>query len=196
MFGGPLPEVVPEDQALRPQSTYGTTKAIAELLVLEATRRGVVDGVVCRVPTVSVRPGQPNSAMSSFVSGIVREPLAGVESVCPVPLDAPLWVASPSATTANLAHAGRVRADALGQVRTINLPGITLTPAQLLDALERAAGPATRALVRVAIDQRISDMVGTWPGAFDVGRALALGFIADRDADALVTQFIADRPSA
>jgi nucleoside-diphosphate-sugar epimerase len=134
--------------------------------------------------------------MSSFVSGIVREPLAGVESVCPVSLDAALWVASPAVTTANLAHAGRVRVDALGQVRTINLPGITVTPAQLLDALERAAGPATRALVRVAIDQRISDMVGTWPGAFDVSRALALGFIADRDADALVTQFIADRPSA
>jgi nucleoside-diphosphate-sugar epimerase len=196
VFGGPLPAVVPDDQALRPQSTYGTTKAMAELLVLEATRRGVVDGVVCRLPTVSVRPGQPNSAMSSFVSGIIREPLAGVPSVCPVPLDARLWVASPGATTANLVHAGRLDADALGGVRTVNLPGLTLTPAHLLDALERAAGPATRALVQVVLDARISAMVGTWPAAFDVRRALALGLVADGDADALVTQFIADRVPA
>jgi nucleoside-diphosphate-sugar epimerase len=193
VFGGPLPDVVPEDLALRPASTYGTTKAIAELLVLEATRRGVVDGLACRVPTVSVRPGQPNSAMSSFVSGIVREPLAGVESVCPVPLDTRLWVASPATTTANLAHAGVVGPEALGPVRTLNLPGVTLTPADLLDSLERAAGPTTRALVRLAPDARISAVVGSWPGAFDVSRALALGFTTDRDADALVAQYLAER---
>lgn len=193
VFGGPLPDVVPEDLALRPASTYGTTKAIAELLVLEATRRGVVDGLACRVPTVSVRPGQPNSAMSSFVSGIVREPLAGVDSVCPVPLDTRLWVASPATTTANLAHAGVVGPEALGPVRTLNLPGVTLTPADLLESLERAAGPTTRALVRLAPDARISTVVGSWPGAFDVSRALALGFTIDRDADALVAQYLAER---
>lgn len=193
VFGGPLPDVVPEDLALRPASTYGTTKAIAELLVLEATRRGVVDGLACRVPTVSVRPGQPNSAMSSFVSGIVREPLAGVDSVCPVPLDTRLWVASPATTTANLAHAGVVGPEALGPVRTLNLPGVTLTPADLLESLERAAGPTTRALVRLALDARISTVVGSWPGAFDVSRALALGFTIDRDADALVAQYLAER---
>ncbi|MGV3518398.1 D-erythronate dehydrogenase [Luteitalea sp.] len=193
VFGGPLPDVVPEDLALRPASTYGTTKAIAELLVLEATRRGVVDGLACRVPTVSVRPGQPNSAMSSFVSGIVREPLAGLESVCPVPLDTRLWVASPATTTANLAHAGVVGPEALGPVRTLNLPGVTLTPADLLDSLERAAGPTTRALVRLAPDAPISTVVGSWPGAFDVSRALALGFTIDRDADALVAQYLAER---
>ena len=193
VFGGPLPAVIPEDFPLRPQSTYGTTKAIAELLVLEASRRGTVEGVACRVPTVSVRPGRPNSALSSFVSGIVREPLAGVESVCPVPLDTKLWVSSPSVTTANLAHAGLASLDVVGAVRTINLPGITLTPAQMLDALERAAGAETRALVRLEPDERIARMVNTWPGAFETGRAFAMGFTADRDADALVTQFIADR---
>ena len=192
VFGGPLPEVLPEDQAPRPASTYGTTKAIAELLVLEASRRGIVDAIACRVPTVSVRPGRPNSAMSSFVSGIVREPLAGLESVCPVPIDTRLWVASPAVTTANLAHAGTVPAASLQGVRTINLPGICVTPAQLLDSLERAAGADVRRLVRIEPDARVSSIVGSWPGAFDVSRALRLGFSADGHADALVTQFIAD----
>lgn len=193
VFGGPLPPVIPEDFPLRPQSTYGTSKAIAELLVLEASRRGTVEGVACRVPTVSVRPGLPNSALSSFVSGIVREPLAGVESVCPVPLDTRLWVSSPAVTTANLAHAGQAPIDVIGAVRTINLPGITVTPAQMLDALERAAGAETRSLVRLEPDDHVARMVRTWPGAIDTARALALGFTIDRDADALVAQFVADR---
>ena len=192
VFGGPLPAVVPEDHALRPASTYGTTKVIAELLVLEATRRGLVDGIACRLPTVSVRPGRPNSAMSSFVSGIVREPLAGIESICPVPLDTRLWVSSPAVTTENLAHAGRLPTAMLQDVRTINLPGICVTPAQLLDSLERAAGAAVRSLVRLEPDTRIAAIVEGWPGDFDASRALRLGFSADRDADALVAQFIAN----
>lgn len=193
VFGGPLPADVPEDLALRPESTYGTTKAIAELLVLEASRRGVIDAVVCRVPTVSVRPGRPNSALSSFVSGIIREPLAGIDSVCPVPLDTRLWVSTPATTTANLAHAGQIGTDRLGAVRAVNLPGITLTPADMLDSLERAAGAATRALVTVAPDPKLREIVDTWPGGFDVTRALDLGFTVDRDADALVAQFIAEQ---
>jgi nucleoside-diphosphate-sugar epimerase len=196
VFGGPLPRVVPEDCVLRPQSSYGTAKAMAELLVLEYTRRGIVDGVVCRVPTVSVRPGAPNSAVSSFVSGIVREPLNGVDSVCPVPLDTRLWVSSPDVTTRNLAHAARVEGVALGAVRTVNLPGITVTPAQMLDSLERAAGADVRARVHLDPDERISRMVSSWPGAFDTTRALGLGFSCDRDADAIVQQFVAERQRA
>ncbi|AMY10653.1 Cholesterol dehydrogenase [Luteitalea pratensis] len=196
VFGGPLPAVVPEDHALRPASTYGTTKAIAELLVLEASRRGLIDGIACRVPTVSVRPGRPNSAMSSFVSGIVREPLAGIESVCPVPLDTRLWVSSPTVTTSNLAHAGRLPAGMLQEVRSINLPGICVTPAQLLDSLERAAGAAVRNLVRLEPDARVAAVVEGWPGAIDASRALRLGFSADQNADALVTQFIGERASS
>lgn len=192
VFGGPLPEVVPEDFVLRPQSSYGTAKAMAELLVLEYGRRGFVDPVVCRVPTVAIRPGVPNSAMSSFVSGIVREPLARVGSVCPVPLDTRLWVASPTVTTANLAHAGRMPTGALGDVCTVNLPGITVTPGDLLDSLERVGGAEARARVRLERDERIDRVVQTWPGAFDVTRALALGFVRDADADAIVTQYVAD----
>ena len=190
VFGGPLPDVVPDDFALRPQSTYGTAKAIAELLVLEYTRRGIVEGVVCRVPTVAVRPGAPNSAMSSFVSGIVREPLAGTTSVCPVQLETPLWISSPDVTSRNLARAGRIEGRALGPVRTVNLPGITVTPADLLAGLERVGGAEARARVRVEPDERISRIVATWPSAFDVTRALELGFERDSDADAIVTQYV------
>ena len=115
VFGGPLPPLVPEDMALLPQSSYGAEKAIAEHLVVEYSRRGFVDGVVCRVPTVAVRPGAPNSAVSSFVSGIIREPLSGVESVCPVPLDMRLWITSPDVVIANLEHAVSLPASALGR---------------------------------------------------------------------------------
>jgi nucleoside-diphosphate-sugar epimerase len=192
VFGGPLPPVVPADFPARPQSTYGTSKAIAELLVLEQTRRGVVDGRACRVPTVAIRPGAPNSAMSSFVSGIVREPVRGFDSVCPVPPDTRLWVASPATTVRNLVHAAVVPAERLADLRTIDLPGLTVTPDRLLDALERAAGPAARARVRYELDPAIARMVQTWPGAFDVSRAEALGFTNDEDADAIVGQFVRD----
>jgi nucleoside-diphosphate-sugar epimerase len=169
------------------------TKAIAELHVLEATRRGVVDGVAVRVPTVAVRPGAPNSAMSSFVSGIVREPLAGLPSACPVPLDTRLWVASPVTTTANLAAMGAMASEAIGEVRTLNLPGLTVTPADLLAALERAAGAEARARVALTPDAAVARMVRSWPGAFDVTRAFGIGLVADADADAIVAQFIAER---
>ncbi|HTV00368.1 MAG TPA: D-erythronate dehydrogenase [Luteitalea sp.] len=192
VFGGPLPDPVPADFPSRPQSTYGTTKAIAELLVLEQSRRGVVDALVCRVPTVAIRPGVPNSAMSSFVSGIVREPVRGLESVCPVPSDTRLWIASPDVTVANLALAGLLPAPSLGGVRTVDLPGVSVTPADLLAALERAAGAEARARVRYEEAPSIARVVRTWPGAFDVTRARALGFGIDADADAIVTQFVRD----
>jgi nucleoside-diphosphate-sugar epimerase len=193
VFGGPLPPVVPEDMALRPQSSYGTEKAMAELLVLDCSRRGFVDGIVCRVPTVAIRPGAPNSALSSFVSGIVREPLAGIESVCPVPLDTRLWITAPGVATRNLAHAARVPAMALEGLRALNLPGLTVTPAEMLDSLERLAGPAARALVRCEPDERTAGIVCSWPGAFDISRPLRLGFAADVSVDAVVAEHIAER---
>lgn len=190
VFGGPLPAVVPENLVPRPQSSYGAGKAIAEVLVAEYSRRGFIDGLVLRVPTVAIRPGAPNSAMSSFVSGIVREPLAGVESVCPVPVDTRLWISSPGVVTRNLAHAARVNTSELEGPRTLNLPGLSVTPAEVLGALERQAGPGVRARVRVEIDPRVASVVCSWPGAFDVTRPLALGFLADADVDAIVREFI------
>ncbi len=193
VFGGRLPEVVPEDAPVTPESSYGTAKAIAELLVSEYSRRGLVDGIACRLPTIAIRPGAPNSALSSFVSGIVREPLAGVESVCPVPLDTRLWVCSPGVLTGNLVRAALVPASALGGRRTVNLPGLCVTPAELLDSLERLGGSAARARVRCHVDDQIARIVCSWPGAFDVRRALQLGFEMDRDVDSIVRQFMALR---
>jgi D-erythronate 2-dehydrogenase len=195
VFGGPLPPVVPESMALLPESSYGTGKAIAELLVNEYARRGFIDGVVCRVPTVAVRPGAPNSALSSFVSGIIREPLGGIASLCPVPLDTRLWISSPEVVTANLAHAGRLPASALEGRRNINLPGITVTPADMLDSLERLGGASARALVDCTLDPHVTRIVSSWPGAFDVTRSLRLGFTADAHVDDVVGQYIAERRS-
>jgi len=192
-LGAPLPDVVPEDQVLRPKSSYGAAKVIAETLVSEYARRGFVDGIACRVPTVAIRPGKPNSALSSFVSGIIREPLAGIDAVCPVPLDTRVWITSPSIATANLAHAATVPALALEDRRVVNLPGLCVTPAEMLDSLERLGGPAARQRVRVEIDAHTARIVGTWPGAFDVSRPLALGFHPEGDIDSIVRQFMAER---
>lgn len=193
VYGGTLPDVVPEDAPLRPESSYGAAKAIADMLVSEYSRRGFVDGIACRVPTVAIRPGAPNSALSSFVSGIVREPVAGIEAVCPVPLDFRLWISSPDTLTRNLMHAARLPTAALGGVRTVNLPGLSVTPGEMLDSLERLAGPAARARVRCEPDAELMRIVCTWPGAFDVSRALQLGFAVDRDVDAIVQQFLDTR---
>jgi hypothetical protein len=142
---------------------------------------------------VAVRPGTPNAAASSFVSGIIREPLAGIDTVCPVPLDTPLWISSPELATANLVRAARVQTSELEDRRTVNLPGLSVTPEEMLNSLERVAGLEVRARVRSEPDERIMRIVCTWPGAFDVSRALRLGFSVDRDIDSIVRQFIAER---
>jgi len=193
VYGGSLPAIVPDNVAVVPQSSYGSEKAIVELLVNEYSRKGFVDGIVCRLPTVAVRPGRANAAASSFVSGIIREPLAGVDTVCPVPLDTRLWIISPELVTANLVHAARVETPDLEDRRTVNFPGLSVTPEEMLDSLERLAGAAVRARVRCELDRRIMHIVCTWPGAFDVGRALRLGFSADRDIDSIIRQCMAER---
>jgi len=190
VFGGDLPAVVPENIALQPQTSYGTEKAIVELLVSEYSRRGFVDGVICRLATITVRAGKPNSALSSFVSGIIREPLAGVDSICPVPLDTPIWVSSPAVVTQNLVHAACLRTPALEGRRALNLPGLRVTPAELLDSLERLGGAAARARVRCELEERVARAMCQWPGALDDARARRLGFIADEDVDAIVRQYI------
>ncbi len=196
VFGGRLPPVVPETLALRPQTSYGVEKAMVELLVSEYSRRGFVDAVVCRLATITVRPGKPNSALSSFVSGIIREPLAGIETTCPVPLDTPLWVSSPRTVTANLLHAGSLNASAIGYDRLLNLPGISVTAGDMLDSLQRVGGPAARARVRVERDDRVATAMLGWPAALDATRALSLGFVADGDADAIVREYLKDAGQA
>jgi D-erythronate 2-dehydrogenase len=190
VFGGTLPPLVPETMALRPQTSYGSEKAIAELLVSEYSRRGFIDAVSCRLATVTVRPGKPNSALSSFVSGIIREPVAGIDTVCPVPLDTPIWVSSPRTVTANLLYAGSMDTSALGENRVLNLPGVSVTAGQMLDSLERIGGSDARARVRVEREDRVARAMLGWPAALDASRALSLGFVADTNADGIVREYL------
>jgi nucleoside-diphosphate-sugar epimerase len=192
VFGGRLPAVVPEDHVLRPQTTYGVSKAIAELLVMEYSRKGFVDGISCRLATITVRSGRSNSALSSFVSGIIREPLAGIDTTCPVPLETPIWISSPAAVVDNLVHAGRIPLAPLGTERTVNLPGLSVTAGEMLDSLERIGGAAARARVRVEREERVARAMCGWPAALDVSRARSLGFRVDANVDAIVGQYIAE----
>lgn len=194
VFGGDLPDVVPEAQALTPRSSYGTQKAMAEMLVADCSRKGFVRGLSLRLPTVVVRPGRPNAAASSFASSIIREPLAGQAAVLPVPEGTRLWLSSPATVIANLAHALTLDAPSTGAGTALNLPGLTVTVAEMLESLSRLGGADARALVRTEYDTRIAAIVGSWPAAFDVSRALALGFRRDPGFDTAVADHIARFP--
>jgi nucleoside-diphosphate-sugar epimerase len=150
-----------------------------------------------RLPTISVRPGKPNKAASSFASGIIREPLAGAEAVCPVAPETRVFLSSPRAAIANLLHAHELPAAQLGTNRAVNLPGVTVSVAEMVAALERVAGKTVAARVRWQHDASIARMVATWPGAVDSSRALTLGFQRDPDFDSIIRAHIEDEiPSA
>lgn len=189
VFGSDVPDVVPETLATQPESTYGATKAIGELLVNEYSRKGYVDGRVCRLPTISVRPGRPNSAASSFASGIIREPLQGLQAVLPVPEETRMWLSSPDTAVENLVHAFAIEPKRLGGWRVLNLPGVSVTVGEMLDALEAVGGPEARERVVPRPDRRVMDIVCSWPGEFDVERTLSLGFRPDSSFEAAVRQF-------
>lgn len=190
VYGGTLPEVVNDMTALTPRSSYGIQKAMGELLVNDYTRKKFVDGRVLRLPTISVRPGKPNLAASSFVSSIIREPLHGEETICPVDPGLGLWLASPDTTITNLIHAAQIDPDLLGNWRSINLPGLGVTVREMLNALEKIAGKSTVDLIQFKPDPAISNIVSTWPGRIDNEPALKLGFRIDHRFEDIITQFI------
>ena len=190
VFGGDLPATVRDGTAVNPQTSYGTQKAMIELLISDYTRRGFVDGRALRLPTISVRPGRPNAAASSFASGIIREPLNGEIATCPVDASARLWLLSPRAVIECLVAGHEISADALGTNRVLNLPGISVTVAEMVASLARIAGPDVAARIRWERDPRIARMVAGWPGALDTARARALGFRGDESFDAIVRQYI------
>lgn len=192
VFGDQLPSIVSDDCAVRPQSSYGTQKALCELLINDYSRKGFVDGRVLRLPTISVRPGKPNKAASSFASGIIREPLHGESSICPVSPDLALWLSSPGTVVDNFIHAALLATTQFGTSRTINLPGISVTVQQMLHALGAVAGEQVRARVSFVPDEAISRIVASWPGNFDVRRALALGFYVDEDFQQIIRAFMRD----
>lgn len=192
VFGGTLPAVVQEHTALNPQSSYGTQKAIAELLLNDYSRKGFVDGRVLRLPTISVRPGKPNQAASSFASGIIREPLNNQPAVCPVTPETRLWLLSPRSVIACLIHGYSLSAALLEKNRTINLPGLSVTVAEMINALERVAGNAVAARIIWAPDPVIERIISSWPGAWDTSRANQLGFIGDNSFDDVIRAYIED----
>jgi D-erythronate 2-dehydrogenase len=196
VYGGELPAVVQDDTALRPQSSYGAEKAMGELLVADYTRRGWVDGRVLRLPTVSVRPGKPNRAASSFASGIIREPLSGVEAACPVSPETRLWLLSPRKAVESLVLGHELAPSALGAVRSVNLPGLSVTVAEMIASLGRVAGPEVAARIRWERDPLVERIVSSWPGAWDTSRARRLGFTGDADFDALVRAYVEDELGA
>jgi nucleoside-diphosphate-sugar epimerase len=192
VFGGALPDVVPDAQQLTPQSSYGAQKACGEFLVWDYTRKGMVDGRSLRLPTVSVRPGKPNKAASSFASGIIREPLNGLEAICPVGPETGMWLTSPRTVIENIVVAHEAPAAAFGASRSINLPGISTTVRGMIDSLARVAGADVAARITMRHDPAIDRIVQTWPRDFDTAFARKLGMQADRDFDGNVRQYLED----
>ena len=192
VFGPPLPDVIGDDQATTPATSYGTQKAIAELLLADYTRRGFVDAVGIRLPTICVRPGAPNLAASGFFSDIIREPLQGRAAVLPVSPDVRHWFASPRSAVGFILHAATMDTGVLGLQRSLTMPGVSATVADEIEALRRVAGDAAVALIRAEPDEEIARMVGGWPRAFDARRAAQLGFTAETDFDAIVRAHVED----
>jgi nucleoside-diphosphate-sugar epimerase len=193
VYGGDLPSVVTDGTRLTPQSSYGTQKAIGELLVADYTRRGFIDGRALRLPTISVRPGRPNLALSSFASGIIREPLNGESATCPVAPETILWLLSPATVIECFIHAHNLPGDRLGHDRSLILPGLAISVADMVAALARVAGPEVAARVRWERDARVEKVANTWPGRLDDSRARRLGFPVDTDFELIIRQHIADR---
>ena len=192
VYGGELPEIFSDTTALNPQTSYGIQKAIGELLIADYTRKGFIDGIALRLPTISVRPGRPNAAASSFASGIIREPLKGEEAVCPIEPGTRVWLASPDTAIASLIAAHGLPSAALADRRWVNVPGISMTAGEMVASLERVAGPEVAKRVRWERDPRIDRMVRGWPGAGDNSRARALGFPADESFDAIIRRYMED----
>lgn len=188
--------VVDDDTLPRPQSSYGIQKFMGEQLVADYTRKGFVRGRSVRLMTVSVRPGKPNAAASSFLSGIIREPLAGERAVCPVPPDTPIALSSPRRTLDGLVRAAEVDDATWGSRTAMNLPALTTTPREMTEALDRVAGADTSKLIDWADDPAIGAIVRSWPAEFHTPRAHALGLTAEESFDNIVRNYLTDNPGA
>ncbi|GLK57188.1 nucleoside-diphosphate-sugar epimerase [Methylopila capsulata] len=192
VFGAPFPEYIPDDFHLTPLTSYGAQKACCELMLADYTRKGFVDGVGLRFPTIVVRPGAPNKAASGFFSGIIREPLSGIEAILPVGDDVRHWLASPRAAVQFLIHAAEIDGAAVGPRRNITLPGVEVTVGQMIEGLKAVAGDAVASRIRREPDATVLKIVSGWPEAFEAKRAAELGFKADASFEAIVRAHIED----
>ena len=188
----PMPALVTDTTLPSPQTSYGTQKLMLEYLVADQTRKGFIDGRSARLMTVTVRPGKPNGAASSFFSGILREPLAGQDSICPVDASVSHPVSSPGTTIRSLIAVFEASAATLGNRLALNLPGLNVTVQQMLDALEKVGGKAVRNRVRFERDERIAGIVGNWARGATSERANALGLQADSSFESIIEQYIED----
>ena len=192
VFGSPFPEAIDDEYFTTPLTSYGTQKAIGELLLADYSRRGFCDGVALRMPTICVRPGKPNGAASSFFSNIIREPLNGVEANLPVDDNVRHWHASPRTAVGMLIHAAELDLSGLGARRTLNMPGVSCTVAEQIDALKNVAGANVAKLIKRVPDETIMKIVAGWPGRFEPKRAVNLGFKADQTFDDIIRVHIED----
>jgi nucleoside-diphosphate-sugar epimerase len=191
--GKPLPDVVADDTLPAPQTSYGAQKLMCEYLIADMTRKGFIVGTSARLMTVTVRPGKPNAAASSFFSGVIREPLAGVEAICPVDASVAHPVSSPARTVEALVRIYEATPAQLQGRLALNLPALNVTVQHMLDALEKVAGAKARALVRFQRDERIAGIVANWPKGASAARANALGLTADASFEDIVRQYIAEQ---
>ncbi len=192
VFGAPFPEAIGDEFFLTPLTSYGTQKAIGELLLADYTRRGFFDGVGIRLPTIAVRPGRPNKAASGFFSNIIREPLNGEEAVLPVSEDVRHAHASPRSAVGFLLHAARIEGERLGARRNLTMPSVSVTVAEQIEALRRIAGENVVSRIRRERDPVIEGIVAGWPRRFDAARAKALGFKAEDSFDEIIRIHIED----
>jgi D-erythronate 2-dehydrogenase len=192
----PMPALIEDFTLPTPQSSYGMQKYVGELLVADMTRKGFIRGRSVRLMTVSVRPGRPNGAASGFLSGMIREPLAGVKAACPVEPETVVALSSPARTIEGIIRAAEVTNDQWGPLTGMNLPALRTTVGDMAASLERVAGQQASALLDWTPDPAIRKLVDTWPGHVAAARAKALGLQADTDFDAIVREYIRENPQA
>jgi nucleoside-diphosphate-sugar epimerase len=192
VFGAPFPEAIGDEFFLTPLTSYGTQKAMGELLLADYTRRGFFDGVGIRLPTICVRPGKPNKAASGFFSSIIREPLNGQEAVLPVSMDVRHAHASPRSAVNFLMHAATIDTSKIGPRRNLTMPSVSVTVGEQIDALRRIAGERAVGLIRHELDPNIIRFVEGWPRRFDASRAESLGFRAESNFDDIISIYIED----
>lgn len=190
VFGQPFPESIPDEFHPTPLTSYGTQKAMTELLLCDYSRRGFFDGIGVRLPTICIRPGKPNAAASGFFSGILREPLAGQEAVLPVPESVRHWHASPRSAVGFFTHAATLDLERVGPRRCLNMPGLSATVGEQIEALRRVAGDHVAARIRHEPDPEIRRFVDGWAQRFDARRAQELGFVADTSFEDIIRQHI------
>ncbi|MEO1222981.1 MAG: D-erythronate dehydrogenase [Pseudomonadota bacterium] len=192
VFGPPFPNRIPDDFAPAPRTSYGTQKVIAELLINDYSRKGMIDGVSLRLPTISIRPGKPNAAASGFFSGIIREPLVGQPAALPVPDTTRHWHASPRSAAGFFLRAAGMDTATLGHQRALNMPGLSATVAEQIEALRAVAGQSAKDLIRPAPDPLVADIVGGWGGDYEASRARALGFTTEGCFEDIIKVHIED----